>query len=371
MISDEGLLAAMIAFNDLKLHYASCKPIVDDAIVRVFNSGNFILGSEVRAFEREFAAYIGVRFCVGVASGTEAIALSLLALGIGQGDEVITADLTAFPTVSGIMQTNATPVTADINVDDGLLDCKSVASKITKATKAIVPVHLYGQCCDMDPLRELARGRGLFLVEDAAQAAGAIYKGKKAGCMGDCGAFSFYPTKNLGAFGDGGAVATDNEEIYHKVLQLRNYGQSNRYCHDSPGINSRLDELQASILREKLKFLDAWNRRRAEIAMRYRRALLTVSCLIENDYGTSNNHLFVVRHKQRDAFRAYLDSKGVQTLIHYPMPVSRQKAFPAGKGSLWPNSTDFAESIVSLPLYPELDDQQVETIIEVVNGFKE
>jgi dTDP-4-amino-4,6-dideoxygalactose transaminase len=360
----------MIAFNDLKKHYESCKDEVDGAVAAVLKSGIFILGDEVKAFEREFAAYVGVRFCVGVASGTEAIALSLLAHGIGRGDEVITADLTAFPTITGIMQAGATPVPADIRRDDGLLDSRSVESRITRRTRAIVAVHLYGQCCDMDAFADIARRRGLVLIEDAAQAAGSLYKGRKAGSMGACGAFSFYPTKNCGAFGDGGAVTTDSEAIYQALLMLRNYGQSRRYYHDMPGINSRLDELQAAILRVKLLRLDAWNARRRDIAGRYRSRLKSVASLIEREYGVSNNHLYVVRHERRDALREYLESRGVQTLIHYPVPVSRQKAFPGSSRGALRESGALANTILSLPLYPELDDNQIETIIEVVNGFK-
>jgi dTDP-3-amino-3,4,6-trideoxy-alpha-D-glucose transaminase len=359
----------MIPFNDLKKHYESCKDAVDGAIAAVFKNGNFILGSEVKSFEQEFAAYVGVRFCVGVASGTEAIALSLLAHGIGRGDEVITADMTAFPTIAGIMQAGATPVAADIDPGDGLLDSRGVESKVTARTRAIVAVHLYGQCCDMDALAGIARGRNLVLIEDAAQAAGSLYKGRKAGSLGECAAFSFYPTKNLGAFGDGGAITTDSEAIYQALTMLRNYGQSRRYYHDMPGINSRLDELQAAILRVKLPRLDAWNARRRVIAGRYRSALKSVSSLVEREYGIANNHLYVVRHKQRDALRQYLESRGIQTLIHYPVPVSAQKAFPGPHGKALPDSGAFADTIVSLPLYPELDDNQIETIIEVVNGF--
>ncbi|MBN1129029.1 MAG: DegT/DnrJ/EryC1/StrS family aminotransferase [Chitinispirillaceae bacterium] len=360
----------MIPFNDLRRHYASCKETVDAAVASVLCSGNYIMGAQLSAFEREFAEYIGVRYCVGVASGTEAIALALMAFGIGPGDEVITTGLTAYPTITGIMQANARPIVADITLEDGLIDCRSVEARITGATRAIIAVHLYGQCCDMDSLRECARRHHLYLIEDAAQAAGSVYKGRKAGSLGDGNAFSFYPTKNLGAFGDGGAITTDSETTYQRLLMLRNYGQRRRYYHDEPGINSRLDELQAAILRAKLRFLDGWNRRRAQIADRYRSRIRSVTCLIERDYGVSNHHLFVVRHDRRDAFMKHMEENGVQTLIHYPVPVNLQKAYPGRRHDDLAVSKRFAGTICSLPMYPDLTDEQVTMIVEAANGFK-
>jgi dTDP-4-amino-4,6-dideoxygalactose transaminase len=357
----------MILFNDLQSHFCDYRERIHAVINGVMDRGIFILGNELSAFEKEFAAYIGVNYCVGVASGTEAIALSLLALGIGQGDEVITGDITAFPTITGIMQSGATPVVAEITLQDGLLDPQSVQSKITNKTKAIVAVHLYGQCCDMDALGEIAQERGLFLVEDAAQAAGASYKGKKAGSIGQCNAFSFYPTKNLGAMGDGGAIATDSKEVYHRLLELRNYGQSKRYYHDGPGINSRLDELQAALLRSFLPMLDEWNKRRGAIADFYRRNLRHDVCLRRHEYGAPSNHLFVVRHGRRDEVMKRMETKGVQTLVHYPVPIHRQKGFPYQKEEAFPVSDEFAATIVSLPLYPELTDEKMAMVTEVFN----
>ena len=343
---------------------------IDAAVRTVLESGRFILGEQLRAFEKEFAHYICVKYCAGVASGTEAIALSLMALGVGNGDEVITTNVTAFPTITGIMQALARPVVVDINAVDGLLDCGKVESKITAKTKAIVAVHLYGQCCDMKPLRALARNHKLWLIEDAAQAAGSAYKGKKAGCFGDCGAFSFYPTKNLGAFGDGGAITTDSEALYQKILMLRNYGQIKHFYHEVFGINSRLDELQAAILRVKLGILDQGNMRRNAIAGRYREQLKTVVCLTHHDYGTHNYHIFVVQHPRRDACIRHLRSKGIPTMVHYPVPINRQKSFPFQKNETFPESERFVGTIFSLPLYPELSDDAVGQIIEAVNGFK-
>ncbi|MBN2037183.1 MAG: DegT/DnrJ/EryC1/StrS family aminotransferase [Chitinispirillaceae bacterium] len=360
----------MVLFNDLKKHYASCRRDIDAAVRAVFDSGSHILGREVQEFEREFAAYCGVAYCVGVASGTEAIALALMALDIGAGHEVITTNMTAFPTVAGIRQAGAIPVVADIRSSDGLLDPASVERNITAGTRAIVAVHLYGQCCDMDPLLDLARQRNLYLIEDAAQAAGSTYNGRNAGSMGVCTAFSFYPTKNLGAFGDAGAVTTNSSELYQKLLMLRNYGQSRRYYHDAPGINSRLDELQAAMLRAKLPHLDEWNKRRAAIAARYRQGLKNVTCLDQHAYGTSNNHLFVVRHERRDHLMEFLRDRGIQTLIHYPVPINRQKAFRGKNTAPLPESETFADTIVSLPLYPELEDNEVDQVIEAINDCR-
>jgi dTDP-4-amino-4,6-dideoxygalactose transaminase len=360
----------MVLFHDFKKHYHNHKEALDAAVRNVLESGRFILGEQLCAFEKEFARYVGVNYCVGTASGTEAIALSLMVLGVGDGDEVITTNITAFPTITGIMQAHAQPVVADINIHDGLLDCGKIELKITAKTKAIIAVHLYGQCCDMKPLSAIARKHHLWLIEDAAQAAGALYKGKKAGSMGDCNAFSFYPTKNLGAFGDGGAITTDCKDFYQKLIMLRNYGQSKHFYHDTFGINSRLDELQAAILRVKLTLLDKWNERRNTIAAYYRAYLKTVTCLTHQNYGTPNYHIFVVRHEQRDACRDYLRSKGIQTMIHYPLPINKQKAFPSHGSEQLPESEHFAGTILSLPLYPELSDEQVGQIVEVINEFK-
>jgi dTDP-4-amino-4,6-dideoxygalactose transaminase len=361
----------MIPFQDFKKHYLSHKEAFDAAVLKVFEGGRFILGEQLRTFEKEFARYIGVKYCAGVASGTEAIALSLMALGIGDGDEVITTNVTAFPTVTGIMQARARPVVVDINPDDGLIDVKKIGQKITAKTRAIVAVHLYGQCCDMKQLRALCRERKLPLVEDAAQAAGAEHGGKKAGSFGECAAFSFYPTKNLGAFGDGGAITTGSEILYNKILMLRNYGQSRHFYHDTFGINSRLDELQAAILRVKLSFLGRDNARRSDIAARYRQELTAVKCISCRPYGTPNYHIFAVLHPRRDAVVRHLSAKGVQTIVHYPVPVNRQRSFPFQKNERFPESERFAKTVFSLPLYPELSDDLVGQVIEAVNGFKQ
>lgn len=363
----------MIRFDNFKVQYASLKEELDAAVHRVLESGWFILGKELESFEAEFSSYLGTGYSVGVASGTEAIALALMGLGIGPGDEVITSDMTAFPTISGIMQSGAQPVTADISTEDGLIQAEDIEKRISSRTRAIVPVHLYGQVCDMDAIMALARKHGLKVVEDCAQSVGALYKGKTTGTIGDAAAFSFYPTKNLGAYGDGGAVVTADEKVYEKLLQLRNYGQSRRYYHDSFGINSRLDEMQAAILRTKLKYLKGWNQNRRDRAGIYRENLKKVTCLQENEWGEGVYHLFVIRSSHRDGLMEHLKTHDIQSLIHYPVPIHLQKGFPGGgdkHSQEFPNCQRFADEILSIPIYPELSNDDQWRIIDTINDFE-
>ena len=358
----------MILFNEFKREYEAIRTEIDAALRRVLDSGWYILGKEGEAFEREFADYLGVRHCVGVANGTEAIALALRSMDIGPGDEVITTDMTAFATVTGIVQAGATPVVVDIRPEDGLLDERLIEAQITPRTKCLIPVHLYGQSCDMDAILRIARTHDLKVMEDCAQAAGTTYRDRKAGGWGDCAAYSFYPTKNLGAYGDGGAITTNDDATAERLRSLRNYGQTVRYHHEYEGINSRLDEMQAAILRVKLHHLDAWNARRRAIAARYRAGLTTVECLTEHAYGLPNYHLFVVRAKNRDALAERLAREGIGTLIHYPIPIRRQGAYHGPHKDVPRTPTDeFADSILSLPMYPTLTDAEVDTIIRAVN----
>jgi dTDP-4-amino-4,6-dideoxygalactose transaminase len=362
----------MIRFDNFKIQYATLKEELDAAVHRVLDSGWFILGKELEAFETEFAAYIGCRFSVGVASGTDAIALSLLALGIGPEDEVITTDMTAFPTIAAIMQIGAVPVVVDIHDEDGLIDAKGIETSITPKTKAIIPVHLYGQACDMDDILEMATHYGLKVVEDCAQSVGATYKNQKTGTLGEVAAFSFYPTKNLGAYGDGGAITTNDPATYEKLLQLRNYGQTKRYYHDYFGFNSRLDEIQAAILRVKLKYLDQWNQQRYSHATYYQEHLKTVTCIRENQTGKPVYHLFVIKSPKRDALMTHLDTAGIQNLIHYPVPMHQQKGFAGHVNytdSQFPKSLAFAQQILSIPIYPELSFVDREHIVEVIETF--
>lgn len=359
----------MIRFDNFKLQYQSIKDEIDLAIDRVLASGWFILGEKVARFEEEFAVYIGTRYAVGVASGTEAIALSLMALDVGPGCDVITTAVTAFPTITGIIQAGARPVVVDIREENGLIDVEKIEAKVNKRTAALLPVHLYGQSCSLDKIAMIARKYRLPVVEDCAQSCGTTYGARRTGSFGHCGAFSFYPTKNLGAYGDAGAVTTNDRRLYEKLRMLRNYGQSDRYHHDRFGLNSRLDEVQAAILRVKLKHLDAWNRKRREIADSYRRHLRTVSCLQENPKSVSNYHLFVVKSPARHRLLAHLQAHSIQALIHYPLPVHRQRAFPGHKGESFPASERFCRQVLSLPIYPELSEQNLKRIIKVVNAF--
>lgn len=360
----------MIPFSNLKLQQQTIKEQLCQTFDNVLESGWYILGERLQTFEKNFAVYNGSTYCAGVASGTDAITVALMALGVGAGDEVITTDITAFPTITAIINCGASPVVVDIDKSSGLMNCTLIEEKISEKTRAVVAVHLYGQCCDMDLLLSICKKHSLFLVEDAAQAAGASYKNKKAGTFGDCGAFSFYPTKNLGAIGDGGAIVTNNEKLYNNIIQIRNYGQKNRYIHESRGINSRLDELQAAILDVKLLYLDLWNGRRRKIAEYYSGNLKNVVCLSHSEHVNSNYHLFVVKHPNRNAFLEHISKKGVQALIHYPVPVHMQKAFSYQIIGSFPESVEFADTIFSLPMYPELTDEQVEKIVNIVNSFE-
>ena len=373
----------MIPIMDLKRQYRALKAEIDAAVDEVLDSGWFVLGKQVEAFEREFAEYCGVKYAVGVGSGVEAIHLALVAAGIGPGDEVITVPNTAVPTALGISFAGARPTFADIEADTYLIDPERVEAAITHRTKAIMPVHLYGQVVAMAPLREIARSRGLLVIEDAAQAHGATYQGKKAGALGDAGCFSFYPSKNLGCYGEGGAVTTNDERIAERVRMLRNYGQSDRYHHKLKGYNSRLDEMQAAILRVKLRHLDAGNERRREIASLYNAGLVTadVVCpIVRAEYEPRTNelvrgghvyHLYVVRSKQRDALQAHLKARGVGTQIHYPIPVHLQEAYAdlgLGPGS-YPVAEQAAREVLSIPIYPELADAEAREVIEAIESF--
>ena len=363
-----------IPFFDLTKQYNSIKSEIDDATARVLKSGWFILGPEVQAFEKEFAEYHGVKFASGVGSGTEAIHIALLALGIGAGDEVITVPNTAVATVAAIEMTGARAVLCDVRSDSMLMDVEKFARAITPRTKAIIPVHLFGQSCDLDPILEIARSppAKIFVLEDCAQAHGAMYRGKRVGSYGDIAAFSFYPTKNLGAYGDGGAIITNDATLAERVNLLRQYGWRERYASDIKGMNSRLDELQAAILRVKLRHLDAWNTARRERAALYTELIRTVTPPREMPYGQSVYHLYVVQSPKRDALIAHLKARGIGTAIHYPQMIHRQAAYTNlgyGAGSL-PVAEKLEREILSLPLYPELLLDDVRAVANAVNEFK-
>jgi len=367
-----------VLFGDLKTHYKQYQAIIDRAVSRVLESGHYILGPELEAFERDFAAINEINHAIGCASGTEAIYLALAACGIGAGDKVIVVAHTAVPTISAISMTGAMPVFVDIDPDTYVMDVSEVEDLITLRTKAIIPVHLYGQMVDMQPLLKLAAKHSLHVIEDVAQATGAKYKGAIAGTLGDTGAFSFYPSKNIGAFGDAGAVITKSREQYEKLTMLRNYGQSKRYHHDIVGINSRLDEIQAAILQCRLQYLQKWNTRRQQIAKRYAAGLADLATLVKTPVTHPDNehvfHLYVVQVEERDQFQTYLLEKGVQTLIHYPTPAHLQKAYThlGYKNGSLPVSEHITKRITSLPMYPELTDEQIDFVINTIyNFFKE
>jgi dTDP-4-amino-4,6-dideoxygalactose transaminase len=364
----------MIPFGDLRLQYNSIKVELDRAIQDVLASGWFILGQNVSAFEAEFASFCDARFGVGVGNGTDALQLALMACGIQPGDEVITSPLSATFTALAISSLGALPTFADIDPETYNLDPHSLATAIGPQTKAIIPVHLYGQPADMDPILALAREHGLVVIEDAAQAHGAKYKGRRVGTLGDVGCFSFYPSKNLGAFGDGGLVVTNDTEIAQRVRMLRNGGQRTRYDHQLLGINSRLDELQAAILRVKLRYLEGWNKRRQHIAALYT-ALLgdsEVEPPVEAVDVDHVYHLYVIRSADRVDLQKHLEQRGVQALVHYPTPIHLQGAYRAL--GIEPGSFPVAElcagQVLSLPIYPELTDTKVRQVASHVLDWR-
>lgn len=360
-----------------KANYLARKEEIDAAMAKVLNGGSYVLGQEVAAFEKDFAAYIGVAHAVGVASGTDALQLALRASGVGPGDCVITVSHTAVATVAAIELAGGTPILADIDPVSFTLDPKSVEEIIQNLPagrlKAIVPVHLYGQPANMPAILDIARQHGLMVVEDCAQSHGAVFQGKKTGSFGDLAAFSFYPTKNLGAIGDGGMVVTDDPHLAQQIRLLREYGWQERYISYFAGTNSRLDELQAAILRVKLEYLDQDNRRRQSIARRYSSALAEsgISLPQTSPGATHVFHQYVVRTAKRDDLKAYLGNQGIGTLIHYPVPVHKQPAYaeklPAVVGLR--QTETIAAQILSLPMYPELTDEQVDMVCEFITSW--
>lgn len=356
--------APRVLFNDLKPQYAAIKDEIDAALRRVLGGGWYVLGPEVEAFEAEFAAYCGARYAVGVGSGTEALHLALWACNLQPGDEVVTVAHTAVPTINAISLTGARPVFVDVDPATRTMDPAAVAAAITPRTRALLPVHLYGHPADMAPLQALAREHGLALIEDAAQAHGAEYRGTRAGRLGDLAAFSFYPTKNLGAYGDGGMVVTDDPALAERLRLLRNYGQTDRYHHQIEGLNSRLDELQAAVLRVKLRHLDAWTAARRERAARYAARLRNVAPPTEAPWAHHVYHLYVVTVPRREAVQAALAAAGIGTLVHYPIPAHLQPAYAhlgVARGSL-PVTERLADEVLSLPLYPELAFEHIDEV---------
>jgi dTDP-4-amino-4,6-dideoxygalactose transaminase len=344
---------------------------IRQAIDRVVARGWFVLGREVAAFEEEFAAASGARFAVGVGTGTDALALSLRALGIGAGDEVVTAPLSAAFSALAIMMAGATPVFADIDPDRLTIDPAAIDGVITKRTKALMPVHLYGQPADMRAIEAIASRHGLPIVEDACQAHLATTAGRPVGTIGALGAFSFYPTKNLGALGDGGLVITDDATLADKLRRLRNGGQTDRYHHVEFGVNSRLDEMQAAILRARLPFLPAWTARRRALAARYRRALAGAPVVVPREHDAGHvYHLFPVLSTDRDGLQEHLSARGIGTLVHYPVPIPRQQMLADVRSGPCPHTDRITSQVLSLPLQPHLSDDDVEFVAAAIHDFR-
>jgi len=364
-----------VPFGDLSRQYKKYKKEFDSITSRVFKRGSFILGENLNSFEKDFAKYLGVSHAIGVANGTDALFLAMKAFEIGSGDEVITVSNTAVPTISAIDAAGAKPVFVDIEESTFNIDPSKIEPAITSKTKAIIPVHLYGNPCNIAKIAGIAARYKLKIIEDCAQAHGAEYKGKKAGTFGDFGAFSFYPSKNLGANGDGGMVVTNNERLAEKVRLLRNYGFSDRYNSILRGYNSRLDEVQAALLDFKLARLDEWNDRRRQIANRYIDELCKLPIIIPSVFPGHKHvfHLFVVRVKERQKFLGFMSACGINIIIHYPIPIHLQPAyeFLNYKRGDFPITEKVAEEIVSLPIYPELEEKEISYIIaKIINYFK-
>ncbi len=356
-----------VPFVDLQKEQKTLKKSIEKAMNKVIKKGNFILGEEVSAFEKSFAKYLGVKYVIGVASGTDALVLSLKALEIGLGDEVIVPSLTFIATALAVSITGATPVFVDVEKETHVIDPEKIEKKITKKTKAIIPVHLYGNPANLNKIMAIAKKYKLFVIEDAAQAHGAIYKGKKAGTYGDLSCFSFYPTKNLGAYGDAGAVATNSSVFAAKIGLLRNYGQKKKYYSKVFGYNSRLDELQSAVLSLKLSYLDEWNNKRRLIAKRYKQKLeKLVQIPKETEYAQSVFHLFPILVEKRDLLIRELGKKGIVALIHYPIPLHLQKTYSSlkYKSGDFPISEEISKKTLSLPIHPFMEERDVDYVVK-------
>ncbi len=362
-----------IPFVDLKSQYKFIKPEINLAIKRVLDSTHFILGEEVEEFEKKFAKFCDTKYAVGVGSGLQALELGMRGLGIGEGDEVITPANSFIASSSAISATGAKPVLIDCDPKNFNIDPQLIEEKITEKTKAIMPVHLYGQPAEMDQIRKIAKKYNLFIIEDACQAHGANYKNKRVGSIGTCAAFSFYPGKNLGAYGDGGMITTNSESLANKVFKMRNYGQSKKYYHDFLGGNSRLDTIQAAVLLVKLKYIEKWNKARLKAAQTYNKMLKNLPLKtpeIPQD-ATHIFHLYVIKTPKRDELAKYLSSKGIATGQHYPIPIHLQKAYQdlGHKKGDFPITENLAQQILSLPMFPELTKTQIEYITSSIRSF--
>jgi len=359
-----------VPYLDLKVQYQSIKPEIDAAIARVLDSCQFVLGTEVAAFEKDFAAYCETTECIALNSGTSALHLALLAAGVGPGDEVITVPFTFVASVAAILYTGARAVLVDIDPQSFTMDPAEIEKVITPRTKAILPVHLYGQAAEMDPIMEVAKRHGLVVIEDAAQAHGAKYKGRAVGSIGDMACFSFYPGKNLGAYGEGGAVTTNNSGHARTIRMLRDWGQERKYRHVLRGYNYRMEGFQGAVLGVKLRHLEKWTEARRSVVRQYNELLADSDLHTpkEMPWGRHVYHVYTLRSDDRDGLQAALTAEGIQTGIHYPIPVHLQPAYAdlGYEPGTFPQSEEAAKQVLSLPLYPELSTQTVTQIAEVV-----
>ena len=361
-------------FN-LEQDHTEIKKDLIKAFEEVLTNGEFILGKEVVALEEAFAAYIGVKYAVGVGNGTDALRVGGLSLDIKAGDKFVTAPNSYVASAMALSMHGLVPRFCDIELETYNMDPEKLDDLLKKeeGIKLCVPVHLYGQSCKLDEVLSVCKKHGVQVMEDACQAHGALYKGKKVGAFGDVSAFSFYPTKNLGCYGDGGIIVTNSEKIYQKAMMLRNYGQSDKHVHDIEGFNTRLDELQAKLLRVKLAYLDVWNDKRRHNAALYKKELQGLPVVLPDEASWAHHvyHLYVIRSKERDTLRQYLGEHGVTTLIHYPTPIHLQRVYQSlglGKGS-FPNAESIAQEIISLPMYPALTEDEILYVCQCIRNF--
>jgi dTDP-4-amino-4,6-dideoxygalactose transaminase len=362
----------MIKFFDFKREYSELKDEINIKVDEVLSKGNFISGNEVQDFESKFSKYIGIKNGLGVNSGSDALFMAIKALDINEGKEIITVSHTFISTVDAISRNNAVPVFVDIDPDTYCIDVSKIESKITDKTHAIIVVHLYGHPADMDPILKIAKKYDLFVIEDCSQAHGAKYKGKTVGSLGDISCFSFYPVKNLGAYGDGGFIGVNNVFLFEKLEMMHNYGQSKKNHHEFIGLNSRLDEIQAAILNIKLGYLDSWNNQRKGLANIYYKFLdnSTYKLPSVKEYADHVFHLYVIRSNKRDKIKKYLLKNDIQTMIHYPIPVHKQNAYKNLSSGNIPITEEICSQIVSLPINPWLKSFEVEKICEILNTME-
>ncbi len=363
-----------IPFVDLKAQYQTIEPEIQPAINQVLSRCNFILGVEVEEFEKNYGQFIHVRHAIGVSSGLDALRLAMAALDIGTGDEVIVPANTYIATALAVSAVGAQPVLVDCDPATYNIDVAQIEQAVTPRTKAIIPVHLTGQAADLDPILEIARRRNLHMIEDAAQAHGTLYKGQPCGSIGVIGCFSFYPGKNLGAYGDAGMVTTNDKNLAERLMRLRNYGQQVKYKHIEKGLNARLDTLQATVLNVKLRYVQQWNAARASHADKYRELLKGVGDLgfqQQAPYSTHIYHIFMIETDYRDALQKHLQEAGIQTVIHYPIPIHLQEAYAdlGHKQGDFPNAERLARRVLSLPMFAELTDEQIKYVTDQVKSY--